>query len=100
MRAEAIAMLLWSVSKSGGKGSILDYGNLMVETLKRASTAREAVKVAARLADEYGYASSMEGFSISDGDGCWYMELKYVEYNKRRSNRCGWCFTTIIKMGT
>ena len=60
---------------TGGKGNILDYGNLMVETLKRAPTAREAVKIVAQLADEYGYASSMEGFSISDGTECWYMEI-------------------------
>ena len=47
----------------------------MVTTLRRASPAREAVKTVALLADAYGYASSMEGFSISDGVECWYMEL-------------------------
>ena len=35
----------------------------MVTTLRRASPAREAVKTVALLADAYGYASSMEGFS-------------------------------------
>ena len=53
----------------------MDYGSLMVTTLQRASSAREAVRIVAELTDKYGYASSMEGFSISDGSECWYMEL-------------------------
>ena len=60
---------------TGGKGNIMDYGSLMVTTLQRASSAREAVRIVAELTDKYGYASSMEGFSISDGSECWYMEL-------------------------
>ena len=59
---------------TGGNGT-LDYGSLIAATLQRASTAREAVRTVASLADDYGYASSAEGFSISDGDECWYMEL-------------------------
>mmetsp|Transcript_27453 Transcript_27453/g.80438 ORF Transcript_27453/g.80438 Transcript_27453/m.80438 type:complete len:498 (+) Transcript_27453:50-1543(+) len=60
---------------SRGNGTILDYGSLIVTTLQRASTAREAISTIVQLANTYGYASSMEGFSISDGSECWYMEL-------------------------
>ena len=56
---------------TGGNGTIMDYGSLMVTTLQRSSTAREAVRMVAHLAGKYGYASSMEGFSISDGTECW-----------------------------
>eukprot|EP00966_Prymnesium_polylepis_P027468 635072-Prymnesium_polylepis.1 len=52
---------------SRGNGTILDYGSLIVTTLQRASTAREAISTIVQLANTYGYASSMEGFSISDG---------------------------------
>jgi len=43
--------------------------------LQRAATAREAILTIADLANTYGYASSMEGFSITDGEEVWYMEL-------------------------
>ena len=45
---------------TGGNGT-LDYGSLIAATLQRASTAREAVRTVASLADDYGYASSAEG---------------------------------------
>lgn len=44
-------------------------------TLQRAATAREAIDTMVDLANEYGYASSLEGFSIADADEVWYMEL-------------------------
>ena len=66
---------LSNLTIGGGNRSIMDYGSLMVTTLQRATTARDAVRTVAHLADAYGYASSMEGFSISDGSECWYMEL-------------------------
>ena len=53
----------------------MDYNNLISVTLQRASTAREAIKTMAWLANTYGYASDMEGFSIADSDEVWYMEL-------------------------
>ena len=62
-------------SLAAGKGTILDYGSLIMTTLQRARTAREAITVMAELCEAYGYHSTMEGFSISDGDECWYMEL-------------------------
>jgi dipeptidase len=54
---------------------ILDYDALMLLTLQRAKTAREAIKVIDELAREYGYRSSGETFSIADPNEAWIMEL-------------------------
>lgn len=47
---------------------IMDYGTLIYTTLQRAKTAREAIQIIADLANEYGYASSGESFSIADAN--------------------------------
>ena len=67
--------VLSNVGKTSANGTIMDYNNLISVTLQRASTAREAIKTMAWLANTYGYASDMEGFSIADSDEVWYMEL-------------------------
>ena len=54
---------------------MLDYDALMLLTLQRAKTAREAIKVVDELAHEYGYQSSGETFSIADSKEAWIMEL-------------------------
>ena len=54
---------------------IMDYGSLIYITLQRARTAREAIQIIADLANEYGYASSGESFSIADKNEVWVMEL-------------------------
>ena len=54
---------------------VMDYGSLIYIALQRARTAREAIQVIADLANEYGYASSGESFSIADKDEAWIMEL-------------------------
>ena len=54
---------------------IMDYGSLIYITLQRARTAREAIQIIADLANEYGYASSGESFSIADKNEVWIMEL-------------------------
>ena len=54
---------------------IMDYGSLIYIALQRAKTAREAIAVIAALAEEYGYASSGESFSIADREEAWIMEL-------------------------
>ena len=54
---------------------MLDYGSLIYLALQRAATAREAIGVIHELASTYGYVSTMEGFSITDGSEVWYMEL-------------------------
>ncbi len=53
----------------------LDYDGLMLLTLQRAKTAREAIAVIDALCKEYGYGSSGETFSIADKDEAWIMEL-------------------------
>ena len=57
--------------KTGG----IDYGSLIYITLQRAKTAREAIRFIVDLANEYGYASEGETFSIADKNEAWIMEL-------------------------
>jgi dipeptidase len=57
------------------RSGMLDYDALMLLTLERARTAREAIKVIDELAREYGYKSSGETFSIADPNEAWIMEL-------------------------
>ena len=54
---------------------IMDYGSLIYITLQRARTAREAIQTIVDLANEYGYASSGETFSIADTEEAWIMDL-------------------------
>ena len=57
--------------KNGG----IDYGSLIYITLQRARTAREAIDIIVKLANEYGYASEGETFSIADKNEAWIMDL-------------------------
>jgi dipeptidase len=57
--------------KRGG----IDYGSLIYITLQRAKSAREAIDIIVELANEYGYASEGETFSIADKNEAWIMEL-------------------------
>jgi dipeptidase len=54
---------------------IIDYGSLIYITLQRAKTAREAVKIMGELIAQYGYCSSGESFSFSDGEEAWIFEI-------------------------
>ncbi len=54
---------------------IMDYGSLIYIALQRAKTAREAIAVIVDLANEYGYASEGESFSIADKEEAWVMDL-------------------------
>ena len=55
--------------------AIMDYGSLIYVALPRARTAREAIQVIVDLANEYGYASEGESFSIADKNEAWVMDL-------------------------
>jgi dipeptidase len=55
--------------------AIMDYGSLIYIGLQRARTAREAIKIIVDLANEYGYASEGETFSIADKDEAWIMDI-------------------------
>ncbi len=54
---------------------LLDYGSLMVLTLQRAKTAREAIQVMTDLTEKYGYESEGESFSIADPNEVWVLEM-------------------------
>jgi dipeptidase len=56
------------------KGKI-DYGSLMFIGLQRSRTARECIHVMTQLANEYGYCSEGESFSIADPNEVWIMEM-------------------------
>ena len=58
-----------------GPSGIVDYGSLIYIGLERAKTAREAIEVMTRLADEFGYASPGESFSIADPNEVWILEM-------------------------
>lgn len=55
--------------------AIMDYGSLIYIALQRAASAREAIKVIVDLANEYGYASEGETFSIADKKEAWVMDI-------------------------
>ncbi len=57
------------------ENGIMDYGSLIYITLQRAKTAREAIETIVALANEYGYPSSGESFSIADTKEAWVMDL-------------------------
>ena len=54
---------------------VMDYGSLIYVALERAKTAREAIRIIVNLANEYGYYSSGESFSIADKEEVWVMDL-------------------------
>lgn len=54
---------------------LLDYDALMLLTLQRAKSAREAIAIMDALCQEYGYGSEGETFSIADKNEVWMMEL-------------------------
>jgi dipeptidase len=65
--------------KNGG----IDYGSLIYIALQRSKTAREAIGVIVALANQYGYASEGETFSIADKNEAWIMELVGKGMNMR-----------------
>jgi dipeptidase len=54
---------------------LLHYWDLIQLALERARTAREAIDVMTALADEYGYRSTGETFSIADKEEAWILEM-------------------------
>ena len=57
------------------ENGVMDYGSLIYTTLQRAKTAREAIDIIVALANEYGYPSEGESFSIADPKEAWVMDL-------------------------
>lgn len=56
-------------------GGMLDYDGLMMLALQHSRTAREAIALIARYAEDYGYQSEGESFSIADKNEVWLMEI-------------------------
>lgn len=54
---------------------LVDYGSLMYICLQRSRTARQALDIFIRLANEYGYASSGESISFADPNEIWFMDV-------------------------
>lgn len=57
------------------KRGSMDYGSMIYIALERCKTAREAIEVMTGLANEYGYYSSGESFTICDKNEVWIMEV-------------------------
>lgn len=57
------------------RSAMLHYWTLMRLALERSRTAREAVDVITSLAEEYGYRSTGESFSICDPREVWLLEM-------------------------
>jgi dipeptidase len=55
--------------------ALLHYWDLMWLALERARSAREAIQVMTSLAEEHGYRSTGESFSIADPEEAWIMEM-------------------------
>ncbi len=53
----------------------MDYGSMMYIALQRSQNAREAISVMTGLAEEYGYCSEGESFSVSDKNEVWILEV-------------------------
>ena len=56
------------------KGGI-DYGSMIYVSLQRAKSAREVIFVMVQLAQDHGYVSEGESFSISDPNEAWLLEV-------------------------
>lgn len=57
------------------KDGMFHYYPLMLITLQRAKTAREAIDVLTSLVEKYGYASEGESISIADKEEAWLLEI-------------------------
>jgi dipeptidase len=57
------------------RDGLFHYYPLMLLTLRRAKTAREAIKVMTDLVEKYGYGSSGESISIADKEEAWLLEI-------------------------
>lgn len=64
---------------------IIDYGSLIYIALQRSKNAREALLVMTTLAEQYGYCSEGETFSICDPNEAWIMEMMGCGSNREVS---------------
>ena len=57
------------------KDGLFNYFTLIILTLQRAKTAREAITTMTALVEKYGYGSTGESFSIADKNEAWILEM-------------------------
>jgi dipeptidase len=55
---------------------VIDYGSLIYISLQRSKTAREAIQIMTILAEQYGYCSEGETFTICDPEEAWILEMQ------------------------
>ena len=55
---------------------VIDYGSLIYIALQRSKNAREAIRTMTTLAEQYGYCSEGETFTICDPNEAWIMEMQ------------------------
>ena len=70
-----IAETTWGGREEQMNAEGVDYGSLIYIALQRAATAREAIRTIVELANEYGYPSEGETFSIADKKEAWIMDI-------------------------
>jgi len=64
---------------------IIDYGSLIYIALQRSRSAREAIQVMTSLAEQYGYCSEGETFTICDPNEAWMMEMQGCAADRKAS---------------
>ena len=74
---------------------IIDYGSLIYLSLQRSRSAREAIAVMTSLAEQYGYNSEGETFTICDANEAWILEMMGTGSDKalvakQKLNRVVW----------
>ncbi len=55
---------------------VIDYGSLIYIALQRSKNAREAIRTMTTLAEQYGYCSEGETFTICDPEEAWILEMQ------------------------
>lgn len=67
----------------------IDWGSIMFLGLQRGKTAREAIKVMVELAEQFGYYSTGESYSVADPNEVWILELigKGMDFKTDRKSK-------------
>ena len=55
---------------------VIDYGSLIYIALQRSKSSREAIQTMITLAEQYGYCSEGETFTICDPNEAWILEMQ------------------------
>jgi dipeptidase len=74
-----------AITSDGGRSKVVDgeakiQHNLRRLVIERAKTAREAVKIAGKLVEQYGYTKSGRDYLIADPNEAWVFEVTYSKH--------------------